>query len=373
MDLGEHLDGVGSESALRSASELITIDYVLGHLRDTIARYAAVLDAGERRLGPVAVPVLELRLRLARGYYLLGDWMSAAAAMQSLLADSQASRNGSPGLLGQEELYFGQILTDLAKPTEAQQHLLVAIDRLTVSLGEKHSLVADARSAYGRALADAGRYAEGIAQLERAQKLATQWAPPESWTEIRPRFFMALLLLHLDQPEKAQPILAKIVDYEDANKAEYLRAHAGAEPELDHTGPARQALGEALTRRGKIPEAIAVLERAVAVGARADGPQHPAVISSRLSLAESLLAADRDAEARNILDSIPTTSIETLPSVHPIVAQWCRVGGLLAQRQNKTSDARRLLARARAIYQSLYGLQHWRTIRVDTELLRLEK
>jgi eukaryotic-like serine/threonine-protein kinase len=370
MELGEHLEGEGSEPALRSATELITIDYALGKLRETIGRYAIVLAAGRKRLGDNAPPVLELRLSLARGEYLLGEWALAAQAMQSLLADARSAPAVRPAFIAENEFYYGQMLTDLAKPLEARKHLAVAIDQLTSTLGQEHGLVAEARAALGRSLADSGLHSEADAELKKAQQLATQWAKAESWTEIRPRYFRALLHLQQDKPEQAEPVLAELVDYEDEHQAAYLEAHKESGAELDHTGAMRQALGEAYARQGKIPQAIATLQRAVAVGESADGPQHPVVISTRLSLAECLIAAGRDEEARSSFDAVALPELSKLPAVHPVIAQWNRVSGLLAQRQNKMADSRKSLRTSFEIYQALYGPKHWRTVRVHAELAR---
>jgi hypothetical protein len=141
---------------------------------------------------------------------------------------------------------------------------------------------------------------------------------------------------------------------------------------LDHTGSVRRALGEALARQGKSVEAIAALQRAIAVGERADGPKHPAVIASRLSLVECLLAAQHDTEARTVLATTPTSALADLPTVHPIVAQWDRVTGLLAQRDHETAAARAWLGKSYEMYKALYGPRDWRTLRADEERLRLQ-
>jgi len=74
MELGQQGNGAGSDSVLRSASELVEIDYTLGNLRDTLPRYETALAAGEGRKAPNDVALLELKERVARGRYRLGDW-----------------------------------------------------------------------------------------------------------------------------------------------------------------------------------------------------------------------------------------------------------------------------------------------------------
>jgi serine/threonine protein kinase len=368
MELGEHLDGEGSQSAMRSASELIQIDYALGQLRDHMTRYDAVLNSGEKRYDPNAREVLNLRMNIAKGHFLLGDWVPAAGMFQRLLEDAGANRDSGPELLGRAEYYYGQLLTDLARPVEATEHLHTAIDRLKLSLGEQHAMVAEAQSALGLALAESGHYLDAKNTLERAHELAIQWVPLPSWTEVRPRFFMALLFLQQDQPRSAEPILADIVHYEEANEAAYLQTHKNSTPELDHTGAVRQALGEAYAREGELAESIDTLQRAVTVSDRVNGPEHPLVLSTRLSLAESLLADRRVSDAQTLVGSIPAAALAKLPDIHPILAQWQRVEGLLALQQKNKAAARKSLQRAYEIYSSLYGPDNWRVRRAHQEL-----
>jgi tetratricopeptide (TPR) repeat protein len=261
------------------------------------------------------------------------------------------------------------LLTDLSQSSAAQVQLRAAIALLTSALGNQHALLAEARADLGRSLADSGRYAEAETELKIAQELGTRWAPPDTWTAVRPRFFTALMQLQKDEPAKAEIILADIVAYSDSNKEAYYQRHKESPQLTDSTGPVRQALGEAYARQGKLVEAIAALQGAIKLGELAEGPLHPTVISTRLALAEVLLAQRRDSEAQNLLVSIPATELTKLPPVHPILGQWHRVDGLLALRQNNTAEARKSLNNVLEIYRALYGAKHWRTIRANQELL----
>jgi eukaryotic-like serine/threonine-protein kinase len=367
MDLGVHESGEGSDSALRSAAELIQIDHGLGRLRKTMPRYAQALAAGVKRLPPTAPTILDLRLGLAHGYYLMGDWAQSSSAFKGVLAD--ADETTMPALVGKAELYYGQLLTDLAESIAAQVQLRKAVTQLTSALGSQHELVAEAKADLGRSLADSGRYAEAEAEFMVAQELGMRWAPPDTWTVVRPRYFTALMQLQQDEPAKAEPILAEIVAYDDSLNASYYERHKGLPSEPDSSGPVRQALGEAYVRQGKVVAAIATLQKAVELIELAEGPQHPNLLSARLALAEALLAQSRDAEAQHLLASVPITQLSGLPAVHPIAAQWHRVSGLLALKRNDRTEARTSLNAVLEIYRALYGAKHWRTIRANEELL----
>src|SRR4029077_2031542 len=119
-----------------------------------------------------------------------------------------------------------------------------------------------------------------------------------------------------DEPGRARPLLAEIVDYQDA--------HIGEHPDLDHTGTVRQALGETYLREGQAQRAVDILRIAVQTSERADGTTHPTTRSIRLSLAEALLAAG---EPSPTIASIIADDFADLPSVHPFVAQLHLVRG----------------------------------------------
>jgi eukaryotic-like serine/threonine-protein kinase len=368
MTLGQPLDGAGADPVLRSAAELAEIDYVQGHLKDTLARYEAVLAEAEGRIAADDEALLELRQRVALGRYRLGDWTGAAQALDRLVKYADASLPPSE-FAGKTELYLGQVLTDLAKFADAEVHLRRAVEVLTSASGPMGAAVTQARAALGLALAAAGQYDAAAAQLDQALELAARAAPPDSWFALRPRYFQALLFLERDLPGKAEPILTQIVESQEASVGATGQPHADSASEPDHTGPVRQALGEAFARETKYDDAITTLELAVAVTERSDGALHPRSLSTRLSLAECLVAQGRDAEARAVL-AAAALDLTALPAVHPIAAQLDRVNGLLAQHDGNMEQARKWFGNSLAILQALYGPQQWRVIRAREELQR---
>jgi eukaryotic-like serine/threonine-protein kinase len=365
MELGQQGNGAGSDSVLRSASELVEIDYTLGNLRDTLPKYEAVLAAGEGRKALNDGALLELKERVARARYRLGDWSEAAQGLGRLLQVQGTSAQ----FAGEIELDLGQVLTDLARSADAEVHLRRAIEILTREMGAMHPKVAEARAALGRSLADSGQFDDAAEQFDKAQELSARSEPLETATAMRTGYFRALLFLQMDAPEKAEPLLAQIVASQDTHSAADPKGQTGSAPEVDRTGPVRQALGEAYARERKIDAAIIALQRAVAVSERADGAQHPGTQSTRLSLAECLVAEGRDAEARVVLTT-PTMNLAALPAVHPIAAQLSRVNGLLAQHEGNIEQARKSFGDSLAILQALYGTQHWRVIRARQEFER---
>ena len=366
LQLGLSLDGPATDAVLGSAAELVEIDYSQGQLKETLPRYAALLAAAAEHVAPHDAALLDLRQQVAVGLYRLGDWSQAARALQDLL-QNQAPPLPPAEFVGATELYLGEVLTDLAKPADAEVHLRRAVDVLTHTLGATRVGVAQAQAALGRALADADQYDEAAAELDKAQELAARPAAAEPWNVARVQYFRALLFLQLDRPRQAEPILLQILGSRDAASAADPQAHASSAQERDRTAAVQQTLGEVYAREGKFDEAIATLQRAVAARVQADGPQHPATLSARIALAETLLAIERDTEARTLLAS-PPIDLAALPAVHPIAAELDRVNGLLAQRDGNAAQARKWFGSSLAILQALYGPQQWRVLRARREL-----
>jgi DNA-binding winged helix-turn-helix (wHTH) protein len=73
IELAQPLDGAGAAPALRSAAELIHIDDVQGHLKDTLPRYEALLAAAEGHVVPGDAAFLELKRQVALGRRSLGE------------------------------------------------------------------------------------------------------------------------------------------------------------------------------------------------------------------------------------------------------------------------------------------------------------
>ena len=73
IELAQRLDGAAAAPALRSAAELIEIDDIQGHLKDTLPRYEALLAAAEGHIVQDDAAFLELERQVALGRRRLGE------------------------------------------------------------------------------------------------------------------------------------------------------------------------------------------------------------------------------------------------------------------------------------------------------------
>jgi non-specific serine/threonine protein kinase len=80
IELAQPLDGAGAAPALRSAAELVEIDYAQGHLKDTLPRYEAMLAAAQGHVVAGDAALLELKRQVALGRSRLGESQNAPPA-----------------------------------------------------------------------------------------------------------------------------------------------------------------------------------------------------------------------------------------------------------------------------------------------------
>ena len=350
------------ETAVRSAAELIDLDRAVGKLGGTISDYEQALAWASRSLPPTDKAILGLRLELARGWFMLGDWQKAAARLGEVRKDLATSSAQDYELSGRAHFYAGQAALALDDVAAAQSHLRDAIRELTLARSEKHIKVTEARSALGRALIESNQYGEARTILDDAEKLAFEWETLATWRVLRPRVYRALLQLETNDFARARPVLAGIVDYQDE--------HTGERPEIDHTGAVRQALGESYWRTGDSARAAEILRKAVTVSEFTNGDGHPLTRSIRLSLAEALLSGQRHVAAQDAIKGIAGDRLEGLPEKHTYVAQLLRVRGLLALEAGQPESARRYLSASLQMYEALRGADTWRAQRVRQDLVR---
>jgi len=362
LDLGQLLHGEGSISALRSAAELVELDYTVGQLPRTISRYESTLAAGRASLPANSDALLNLRHKLVNGRLMLGDWALAASQAEALLDDMKVGGVNDRLVIGRANLIYGQALTYLGRSDEGEARLRASIRDLSDSLGSGNPEVTDARGLLGVALTGRGQYDAAREQLNQADEMARRWEPEITWRSLRPRLFTALLDIEIDQPERAKPFLKWIVDFQDE--------HAGENPELDHTGSVRQALGEILLREGTTVEALKTLETAARVSALADGEKHPLTRSIRLSYGEALLSSPDVTASLRDAATFAADEFSDLPALHPFVLQRNRLRGLLALREGNRELAAKWFRKALEQSQAIYGGAHWRTARLQSELQR---
>lgn len=182
----------------------------------------------------------------------------------------------------------------------------------------------------GRALALADRYGEAAEVLERAVELGAG--------DVRTLLFWGSALWESGRPEAADPVLARAMAAARGTGAEFLAA---------------QQLGRLRLWAGRPEEAVAPLERAVAL--------RPEAADARLDLARALEGAGRSEEALSAFRE----AVALAPDSHH--ARWGLAQTLA--RAGRREDA----AEELAVYRRLYEADQERTRRIRRQEEALQR
>jgi eukaryotic-like serine/threonine-protein kinase len=250
----------------------------------------------------------------AQSLFSRSSGLAAAGRLQEAVEAARGARDGVAEVLGPDHPVTGQYTIELA-------NFLAALGQLELAEREAERAIAIAKAWYGPSarLADA-LSAKGDVALARGDVEAGRAAFAEALAMRRalsgddsPQ--TANLTIRLGMMAAHAGDLRTALDRGEAGLAELERLGV-EEPPLD----ALILLGYATRGLGRMQESIGYLERAVAQASRA-ARDHPETVNPRIELAYSLIAADRAAEAVDVLE--PAVALaRASPHVRPpIVAE----------------------------------------------------
>jgi tetratricopeptide (TPR) repeat protein len=358
LDVYEVSNGPGSEQALKIAADLVGVEYDLGQLPVVTPRLQAVLAEGQKTLGPLHPAVLQLRLRLALGESLLGQYQPFADDMHALWHTIESSNDTDPVFAATVMSYYGMALYDLGQLSEAEAEQREALLRMRQKLPDSNVQVAKQHSNLAVILMERGKLEEADRELSLALSTARNWVSDATGLIVTLNWEQARLRLAQGRPAEAEAIASKtLVEWQSAFGSE-----------MDQTGLIRHVLGQAYQAENNLVEAEKTLREAVQALSRSLGPTHPNAISARIDLAAVLLQSGDAAKAESVLHDPEPIDLSALPHDHPLKAELLRVLGLLAMLKHQVTEARAELGESLAINQRIYGSQHWRTQRALREL-----
>ena len=208
--------------------------------------------------------------------------------------------------------------------------------------------MARAISALGRVLENAGRYPDGIRELEEAVRLQTGRPGLEgdlsaSLTELANCYFYTGQYAQADALN--QQVLA-------VDRRLYGPRHPHVADDLIN-------LGAVQFEGGHYPEAERWNREALEIMIAWYGPDHPETASAQTILARSLLRMERRDEARVLLTSALFTQERVYGKVHPRVASTLNELGIVARDQGRLDDAAADFGRMADIYDQVHHGKHY--------------
>jgi len=243
--------------------------------------------------------------------------------------------------------------------------------------------------ARAKALEDAGKYKEGLPIAEEAAEAAKplDYPPLEAEALVRlgvlqhwigdleaakktlaEAYWVALGAKHDEVPVEAATWLATLIPEpvgRDGEAPQWAR-HAQAAVERIGLGGVEEAklrwsLGASLREQGRLDEARAHLERAVAIYERTVGLAHPDVPFALLTLGAVLDEQGKDDQALAHYDRGLAAWERAFGPEHPLVAAALNNVGKALIDQGKYDRAREHLERSRAIFERSLGPEHFMT------------
>ena len=284
--------------------------------------------AAAARLGPAGTARWAASMNaLADHYYRLDDFTAERKVLEEMLA---------PGRIGTSDAEYGEALTARAQLAA----LDVQTDRVKEALAGIEAARADAirrfgqdapetlsiRTRYYSTLADAGRYAEAIAEQRSLVAAHERLGTIDSLGYFETREDLALNLVMLGREREALPILEPLY-------ADEVRLFGRSYWRVIHTG---NTLAAAYDNLGLVDRAEPLYKGLIAQSVAGAGPGSEQTVGTKSNLAVLYMANDRPADA--------------LPLFQDVYGHEVRVRG---------ETARKSLGAARNLARTLQKLNRW--------------
>ena len=231
---------------------------------------------------------------LAVAQYRQGKVDEAVASFGAVVAAREEVYGPRHPLTATAHDNLGVVLGSTARAAEAEQHLVAALAIREAALGEGHPAVATSLVNLGTTLAERGDLVRAETYLRRALALAEADLPDSAEQVARVRYNLAMVARDRGQGAEA------LAGFEDT-RARYEQVLGRDHPELIEV---HVAIGEQLRRLGRPREAVAPLERALAIAEATAAATDPVLVADvRYALARVVpgrgraLALGRDARA----------------------------------------------------------------------------
>ena len=341
--------------ALAARLRLVQVLDNTGDLAESCAIAARMLEQFRAGLPADDERVLSLRLKGSR-CRLLGN-AKGYDEVAALVADLEAR-----GLVASRS--YGRALQTLASaqfdderyPDAAQTHGKV-VAAVATAYGAGHVVTIRSRAMLAGALAYSGQLAAADRELARAYDDLAQWSGASSGDAEYLRIWEGLLRHEQGRAKEAER-LARLC----------LTTPLGQQRRGTYRTSALFLLGETLLVQGRAGEAIARLREAVDHSAQFGLDRRFYETPGRAMWAEALLRLGRAGEAGAVLGQVTATDVAALQRDSWRYALLRRSQGLLWLQAGRHAEGRAALLESRDVYRRLYGPEHWRTQRAETEL-----
>lgn len=351
------------EPILNLSQILVMLHYRLGDLPEQWPRFEAITEDAAAHLGATHDSVVQMKVSLARGRGLLGQWAESAKALEQVYQALLRSDDPDEPFRVLLEQSLAYTYNDLARYEDAIALMQPLIERYRSQADTRGTLLITANERLGYSLTMLGRFDEAQAALAAASALIEIWDPRVDGHKLTLRLYEATLRIEQQRPLEAIALLEAQLEIVGS-------IDAGA---MDQSFHERGLLAAALQQTGRLADAESQLLRAIESCTRALGDTHPWCLSHRIALADVVRQDGRIQEAGEVLNDGPPLAMDGLPQAHPFHIALDRVRGLLWRATGHPRQAAEALSRAWRSSVSLRGPQHWRSQRLASELAQADQ
>ncbi|HSX59207.1 MAG TPA: tetratricopeptide repeat protein [Tahibacter sp.] len=265
------------------------------------------------------------------------------ARARELLDQAQAWWAGKPG---RARAILNESRSTQAKIERAEGKVDVAITTLHEAIAERRAqlrnddfMIGNLLNTLSSALAQAGRYEEAAASADESHRVFESLGQADSdggMAALNSRGNAALMMGH---PERALPDYLRV--------AEMTRALYGGTSKL---AASLNNVGVALSRLGRLDEALPILEEALRLAMSQNGERSPLAVTARVSLAELHARIGRTADASLLAETAVGIAQTDYATNRILLATAYRARALAHLTAERRTDARADLARATALF-----------------------
>ncbi|MEM9454368.1 MAG: serine/threonine-protein kinase [Myxococcota bacterium] len=207
VSLEEAVLGPAHPDAALTRGQLARVLVAQDKVQEAQQEARQALRRAQDALGPAHTDVALVRTHLGLILKLQGRYEEAEAEYRAALTIWQDALGPERTKTALARHSLATILNAMGRPKQAEAQIRAAISTLTKTLGDEHPNVAKAAHNLGRILEAQGRLEEAEAQFRRSLSRGEPVLGPEHPDVVTTRTCLASILLDLDRPDEALPLI----------------------------------------------------------------------------------------------------------------------------------------------------------------------
>jgi serine/threonine protein kinase/DNA-binding winged helix-turn-helix (wHTH) protein len=311
-------------------------------------------------LGALHGKTLNARMHMAFSLYRLGRFQEALHELSGVIEDAAAVADPDQRVIGESKYVRGRVLIELGRLREAEDVLRDVLGIISTHGLAHPGLEAGAKEFLGQTLALTGRFEEAETELVGAQILWRQIVGEDNLEFVISRYLLGVLRFEQRRFEEARGVL------EEVGKT-WSASWTRSNPWLLMT---RHQLALVHLAEGRKRAAVATLQDCLRDAATMLHATHPTMVNMRIDLADALRVNGDVASFQEAVKQLGELSFDgDLSEVQK--GSFLRLQAFLFAQDGEVVKATAALQDSLSIHERRFGVDNWRTHRIQQELVQL--